>query len=690
MSDIRINVQVVSQAAQASVSGLAREANKAEKGFKNLNVSIKQGSKFISSFAGNLAAIGVSKAIGLLSQGFGALTSSIFTSTQALETAATQFEVLTGSAGAANAIIKDLQEFTARTPFQFQGVAQAAQRLLSFGFSIDEVKTNLQDLGDVSAASGADIAELSLIFGQVRAAGKLTGERLLQLQERAIPIGPALAKSLGVAESSVRDLVSQGKVDFATFEAAFQSLNDTGEFAFGGIEKRSQTLQGRISTLKDNIELFSATIGERLAPALKAGVTALTEFIQRLGNNEQFQGFLDTIANNIPNAVRIMSQTFIGAIQIFNAFRVASGALVGVMFGLGSVILGTAEAALNLASAVGRFTGVDTAGIDKAKASIENLKNAAIDTAAEIKVNNDEINASEALLVENITAGTNAIIGKYEEEKAAAEATATATQDANIKKAEAVQQFRTLNELFALEDAEKKAQAREEEIATREAESEEDFQFLVTNLGKQEAARIAANAKKLENEGKTDQALKVLRDGRVKAETAAAKRQAEIDKKIADDKKNFFGNVVTIARVGNKSLFETAKKAQTAQAIIDGIASIQKAATIAPFPFNIPSIVAATALSVANINAIKAQKFQDGGVVGGNSFSGDNVFARVNSGEMILNRQQQATLFNMANNNSGSSGTQEITTVVQIGEEEVARAVSRSVANGFELGEGGV
>lgn len=54
-----------------------------------------------------------------------------------------------------------------------------------------------------------------------------------------------------------------------------------------------------------------------------------------------------------------------------------------------------------------------------------------------------------------------------------------------------------------------------------------------------------------------------------------------------------------------------------------------------------------------------ADGFATGGVVPGNSFSGDNVLARVNSGEMILNRAQQARLFDIADGNAepvGGSG----------------------------------
>lgn len=52
-----------------------------------------------------------------------------------------------------------------------------------------------------------------------------------------------------------------------------------------------------------------------------------------------------------------------------------------------------------------------------------------------------------------------------------------------------------------------------------------------------------------------------------------------------------------------------------------------------------------------------ADGFATGGVVPGNSFSGDNVLARVNSGEMILNRAQQARLFDIAEGNTEPGGT---------------------------------
>lgn len=66
-------------------------------------------------------------------------------------------------------------------------------------------------------------------------------------------------------------------------------------------------------------------------------------------------------------------------------------------------------------------------------------------------------------------------------------------------------------------------------------------------------------------------------------------------------------------------------------------------------------IGASGAVQIATIvaNKPKAPSFASGGIVPGNSYSGDKVKANVNSGEMILNAQQQANLWKMANGADG-------------------------------------
>ena len=72
------------------------------------------------------------------------------------------------------------------------------------------------------------------------------------------------------------------------------------------------------------------------------------------------------------------------------------------------------------------------------------------------------------------------------------------------------------------------------------------------------------------------------------------------------------------------------------------------------------------ALGIAGVAAIIAAmmsipKFETGGMVGGSSFYGDKILARVNSGEMILNRGQQARLYGMVNNGSQSGMNGKVT-----------------------------
>jgi tape measure domain-containing protein len=173
-----------------------------------------------------------------------------------------------------------LEEFSSGTPFQFEEVANAGKLLLAFGFQADELKDRLREIGDVAAATGQELGSIATIYGQVTAAGKLTGERLNQLQERSINIAPAIAKVFGVAEKQVRDLVSKGVVSAEKFQEAFASLSSEGGIAFGGLQKKSETLNGKLSTLSDNWDGLVRIIGNKFLPVAKSAVGAINSLVK--------------------------------------------------------------------------------------------------------------------------------------------------------------------------------------------------------------------------------------------------------------------------------------------------------------------------------------------------------------------------------------------------------------------------
>ena len=98
-----------------------------------------------------------------------------------------------------------------------------------------------------------------------------------------------------------------------------------------------------------------------------------------------------------------------------------------------------------------------------------------------------------------------------------------------------------------------------------------------------------------------------------------------------------------------KEAFERNKALSMATAIINGAVAFTSALSTQPIWLGI-ALAAATAVATGiQVATIAAQEFATGGIVGGNSFTGDKVTAKVNSGEMILNSQQQANLFALAN-----------------------------------------
>lgn len=314
---------------------------------------LAKGLKFTGIGAGLTAAVGALTAVG---RGFSIAGQ--------LEQDQVAFAQLIGSADAAATHIADLKAFAASTPFQLPGLVSTSRQLLAFGFSQEEQIPLLKQLGDVAAGTGSDLGELGTIFGQVAAAGKLTGERLLQFQERGVPIGPALAKSLGVAESALPGLVSQGKVSAEQFQAAFRQMAET-DFA-GLMEKQSRTLFGRLSTLSDNLGLALADATGAALEAIRFGdlVDMTTRAVQAAGaavtaGVQRITPVVQAVIARLAAAGRWIAEGWAVVGPILG--RVASGlagvlAAVGGVAALGVAVAGVAAAltvAAGIAAAVG-------------------------------------------------------------------------------------------------------------------------------------------------------------------------------------------------------------------------------------------------------------------------------------------------------------------------------------------------
>lgn len=310
--------------------------------FKRTLDGIKKETRTLETSLKNIATKGA-----IAFAGLGAGIAGAVSQAAKFEQINTQFEVLIGNAQDSKKALDELKDFSAKTPFQFESIAKAGQQLLGFGFAADELRPKLEQIGNVAAAVGKPIDEIGLIFGQVAAAGKLTGERLLQFQERAIPIGPAIAKTLGVSESAVKKLVSEGAVSFATFEKAFASLSQKGGVAFGALDKQSQTVSGQFSTLKDNVSLLVADFGQQFFPVVRAVTESLTGMIQVLRQNEEIVKYgaaVVGVTTAITGLITTLAVVGIGLIKFKIAIAAAAAASPAFAAGLGAIQVAAAAA----------------------------------------------------------------------------------------------------------------------------------------------------------------------------------------------------------------------------------------------------------------------------------------------------------------------------------------------------------
>ncbi len=198
----------------------------------------------------------------------GVLAGMALKSSANLETLQTSFESMLGSADKARDTVKQLVDFTARTPFQLEGVGKSAKQLLAFGVASKDLLPTLSVLGDISAGANVPLTEMAAIFGKIKAKGKAYTEELLQMSDRGIPIIDLLAKKFGVTKQAVFDAASKGKISFKIIEDAMRDMTSQGGIFVKQMERQSGTLAGLFSTLKDNIVLALAEVGDVLVENL--------------------------------------------------------------------------------------------------------------------------------------------------------------------------------------------------------------------------------------------------------------------------------------------------------------------------------------------------------------------------------------------------------------------------------------
>lgn len=282
------------------------------------------------------AAIDVGKyAVAGLGAGAAAAVGLGLKTAASMETAQIGFETMLGSAEKAGSFLKDLQDFAAKTPFEFPELQTAASSLISVGFATKDVIPMMTTLGNVTSGMGTGsegIKRATVALQQMSAAGRITGEDLNQLRDAGIPVFDLLAAATGKSKEEVAALAQAGKLGKDEMNQLFEALKTgKGLERFNGLmEKQSASLSGMFSTLKDTVTMGLAGAVEPLVPLLsKAIPMAATAAGSAFSSFGPFLANFISQAGNLWDVLRSGEDVAQGAGEVIDNMLGNTGALVG-------------------------------------------------------------------------------------------------------------------------------------------------------------------------------------------------------------------------------------------------------------------------------------------------------------------------------------------------------------------------
>ena len=213
------------------------------------------------------------------------------------------FETMLGSKSQADALMAQLIDTAATTPFEMKEIAESSKMLLAYGMAADEVNGTLIRLGDIAAGLSIPIKDLAFLYGTTMVQGRLYTQDLNQFLGRGIPLADELAKQFGKNKSEVKKLVEEGKIGFPEVQKAIEALTNEGS-KFGGLmEAQSKTIKGQKSNIEDAWEQMMNEIGR--------------------SQEENISGALDITGKLIENW-KTIGKVLLYVISIYGAYRAAT------------------------------------------------------------------------------------------------------------------------------------------------------------------------------------------------------------------------------------------------------------------------------------------------------------------------------------------------------------------------------
>jgi tape measure domain-containing protein len=282
--------------------------------------------------------------------GLGAAATGMVSVAANAERTGVAFEVLLGSASAAKTMLDQIYALGKESPFGAADFMQAGQVLLNFGATADSVLPTMRMLGDIAAGDSEKLQRMTVVYGQMSAAGRLMGQDLLQMVNAGFNPLQQISQRTGESMMELKKRMEAGGISSAEVAQAFKDATSEGGRFFNMTARMSKTTMGAWMRLKDEIVMLGIEMGKTLLPAVNVAVnmfSSLVSLFGSLGKDVVYAGVALLTFLGVMKALTLAQIAYTKAVAIAQAF---SGPKGWIMLAAGAAAAAVAVGAVAYAT----------------------------------------------------------------------------------------------------------------------------------------------------------------------------------------------------------------------------------------------------------------------------------------------------------------------------------------------------
>ena len=238
-----------------------------------------------------------------------------------LEQYQTALTNMLGSEAEAVALLDEIKQDAAKTPFDTAGLVKANELLISTGIDAESSRRTILALGDAVSATGGGNEELSRMaqnLQQIQNAGKATSADIKQFAYAGIDVYGILADYTGKTAEEVQNMT----VTYDLLSNALISAADEGGRYFNSMSTQSETLNGQWNTLKDNATQLAGLMTGDLTDGVKTVIGQMNDLTVAAAEAYETDGWSGLIGkiSGLTDVVERAKSAFVGLKAVKDAF----------------------------------------------------------------------------------------------------------------------------------------------------------------------------------------------------------------------------------------------------------------------------------------------------------------------------------------------------------------------------------